>query len=156
MSVTELFRRADAALYWAKDHGRNVCMRFTPEQEQALTARPVVGAARLASGVERLVALAHEQIGLTTTVLTEFQAGTLVVRHVAGDVGCVRAAPGVEIPLGERYCARIVEGGGPQMVRDAQRERVAHGGRWPGGDSAPTWGRRSCFPTATFTGRCVV
>src|ERR1700674_4647513 len=35
MSVTELFRRADAALYWAKDHGRNACMRFTPAQERA-------------------------------------------------------------------------------------------------------------------------
>ena len=125
--VTELFRRADAALYWAKDHGRNICMRYAPEQEKALAARPVVGTARLASGAERLVALAHEQLGLTATVLTEFQATRLVIRQVAGDVGAFGMRLGLEIPLGETYCARIAEGGGAQVVRDAKRESHGRG-----------------------------
>jgi EAL domain-containing protein (putative c-di-GMP-specific phosphodiesterase class I) len=98
-------------------------MRYTPAQEQALTARPVVGMARLASGAERLVALAQEQLGLTATVLTELQAGTLVIRQAAGDVDAFGMRPGLEISLSETYCARIAEGGGPQVVRDAQRER---------------------------------
>lgn len=123
MSVAELFRRADAALYWAKDHGRDACIRYTPAQEQALTARPVNGTARLATGAERLVALAQEQLGLSATMLTEFQAGTPVIRQVAGDADAFGMRPGLEISLSETYFARIAEGGGPQVVRDAQRER---------------------------------
>ncbi|PTL58660.1 diguanylate cyclase [Paraconexibacter algicola] len=30
-SATELYRLADVALYWAKDHGRNMTFRYTPE-----------------------------------------------------------------------------------------------------------------------------
>ena len=125
MSVVELFRRADAALYWAKDHGRNVCMLHAPEQQQALGARPAAEAARLASGVGRLVALAHQQLGLTTSVLSEFRGSKLIVRHVAGDVGAFRMLPGVEVPLDQTYCARMAEGSLPPMVRDAQRDRLA-------------------------------
>ena len=125
MSVIELFRRADAALYWAKDHGRNVCMLHAPEQEQALSARPATAAARLASGVGRLVALAHQQIGLTTTVLSEFQADKLIVRSVAGEIGAFGLTPGAEIPLDDRDRARLVDGSLPYMIRDARRDRAA-------------------------------
>ena len=125
MSVTELFRRADTALYWAKGHGRNVCVPHTPEHEKALTGRPAVDSARLTSGVERLVALAHEQLGLTATLLAEFQRSNLVVRHVAGDVGAFEIRPGMEIPLEETYCGQMVQGGLPHVIRDAQRERRA-------------------------------
>src|SRR5664280_830772 len=99
-------------------------MLHAPEQEQALGARPAAEAARLASGVGRLVALAHQQLGLTTTVLSEFQGSKLVVRHVAGEVGAFRMLPGVEVPLDQTYCARMVEGSLPPMVRDAQRDRL--------------------------------
>ncbi len=90
VSVIELFRRADAALYWAKDHGRNVCMLHAPEHEVALDGRASAEAARHASGVARLVALAHQQLGLTTTVLTEFCDTKLIVRQIAGNVTGVR------------------------------------------------------------------
>ncbi len=124
VSVVELFRRADAALYWAKDHGRNVCMLHAPEQEQALGARPAAEAARLASGVGRLVALAHQQLGLTTTVLSELQDDKLVVRHVAGEVGAFGMLPGVEVSVDDRDRAQLVDGSLPHMIRDAQRERL--------------------------------
>lgn len=124
MSVMELFRRADAALYWAKDHGRNVCMLHAPEQEAALGARPATQAARLASGVGRLVALAHQQLALTTTVLIEFCGSTLVIRHVAGEVGVFGLRAGAEVTLDDGARARMVDGSLPHVVRDAQRERV--------------------------------
>ena len=125
MSVIELFRRADAALYWAKDHGRDVCMLHAPEHDQALDARPATDAARLASGVGRLVALAQQQIGLTTTVLSEFRADRLIVRNVAGEVGAFGLEPGAEVPLDDRERARLVDGSLPYMIRDARRERAA-------------------------------
>ena len=123
MSVTELFRCADAALYWAKGHGRNACVPHTPEHEKALTGRTTVDSARLASGVERLVTLAHEQLGLTAALLTEFKGNKLVVRHVAGDVAAFGMFAGMEVPLQETYCGWMVQGGLPHVIRDAQRER---------------------------------
>jgi len=122
MSVTELFRRADAALYWAKDNGRNACMRYTPAQERALKARPVVDLARLAGGVERLVAQAQEQLGLTATLLTEIDNDMLIIRQVAGDAGSFGMPVGREIPVAETQFARIVQSDGPTVIRDVQRE----------------------------------
>ena len=124
MSVTELFRRADSALYWAKGHGRNICVPHAPEHETTLTGRPPADSTRFASGVERLVTLTHEQLGLTAAVLMEFDGSGLVVRHVAGDVGAFGMHPGTEIPLDASYRERMAEGGLPHVIRDAQRERL--------------------------------
>ena len=123
MSITEFFRRADAALYRAKGHGRNTCVLHTSEHEEALNGHVAVDSARLASGVERLVTLAHEQLGLTATLLTEFQGNNLVVRHAAGDVGAFGMLPGNVVPMEETYCGQMVQGGVPHVIRDAQRER---------------------------------
>jgi diguanylate cyclase (GGDEF)-like protein len=124
MSVTELFRHADAALYWAKGHGRDACVHHAPEQENTLNGHPVADSARLVSGVERLLALTQEQLGLTATMLTEFHGDKLIVRHVAGDIGSFGMRPGMELPVDQTYCARMVERGLPHVIRDTQREKL--------------------------------
>ena len=142
MSVTELFRRADAALYWAKDHGRNACMRFTPAQEKALIARRAVGESRLASGVERLVAQAQEQLGLTATVLTEVQgryAGRPPRRRRRGSFDM---HIGREISLGESYLRPHRRGrwsAGRARCRSASVTAGGDDGR-AAGTSVRTWG----------------
>ncbi len=120
-SATELFHAADAALYWAKTHGRNACVPHTPEHEL------VIGHQRdasnhLAPNIERLVTLAREQLGLPLAVVTEFQDDLLVVRHVDGDAAAFGVHPGIEIPLEETFCVRATDGRLPSLVRDAHHE----------------------------------
>lgn len=127
MGVTELFRRADAALYWAKAHGRNLCIRYVPEQEKVISEHGESSRPGLVSGAERLVALAHEQLGLAATVLAEFEGTTLVVRHAAGEAGSFGLRPGIRMPLAETLCARIAEAGTAHVVRDVQRRHRGPG-----------------------------
>ena len=124
-SVNELFQAADAALYWAKAQGRDACVPYAPEHEQAMAAHPTGAAARLAPSVARLLALAREQLGLALVAVGQFQGGKEVWRHLDGDGAAFGVRPGGEIPLEETYCQRVVEGRLPNLVRDARRdERV--------------------------------
>lgn len=124
-SVGELFRAADAALYWAKTQGRNACVPYAPEHEQAMAARPSGAQARLAPSVERLLALAREGLGLTLAAVGEFDGGKEVWRYLDGDGAAFGVRSGGEIPLEETYCQRVVQGRLPSLVRDARRdERV--------------------------------
>jgi diguanylate cyclase (GGDEF)-like protein len=124
-SVNDLFRAADAALYWAKAQGRDACVPYTPEHEQAFSARPAGAATPLAPSVERLLALVREQLGLTLAAVGEFEGGSLVLRHLDGEADVFGLRPGQELPLEDTYCRRMVEGRLPNLVRDACRdERV--------------------------------
>jgi diguanylate cyclase (GGDEF)-like protein len=118
----ELFRAADAALYWAKDQGRDSCAVSTPELDAAFAARTTGAGSHLASGVDRLLALVHEQLGLALTVVGEFRRDVCVIRHLAGDADAFGVRPGFQIPLERTYCHRMTQGRLPHLIRDARRE----------------------------------
>ena len=124
-SVNELFRAADAALYWAKAQGRDTCVPYAPEHELAMAAHPGGGSSRLTPSVERLLALAREGLGLTLAVVGEFRDAQCVFRYLDGDGDAFGVRVGGEIPLEESYCQRMAQGRLPNLVRDARRdERV--------------------------------
>ena len=125
-SVNQLFHAADAALYWAKAQGRDACVPYAPEHEKALAARPSGAAARLAPSVERLLALAREQLGVALVAVGQFQGGKEVWRYLDGDGAAFGMRPGGEIPLEETYCQRVVQGRLPNLIRDARREERVH------------------------------
>ena len=120
--ITELFHAADTALYWAKAQGRDVCVPYAPELEAALAGRPSGSAARLAPGVERLLGLAREQLGMTVAAVGQFEGDNEVWRYLDGDGAAFGMRPGGEIPLEETYCQRVVEGRLPNLVHDARSE----------------------------------
>jgi diguanylate cyclase (GGDEF)-like protein len=121
-SVNELFRWADAALYWAKGQGRDACVPYTPEHEEAFLARGPGAAPRLAPSVERLLAMVREQLGLTLAAVGEFKGGSQILRHLDGDADAFGLHPGQEIPLEETYCQRVARGRLPNLIRDARRD----------------------------------
>jgi diguanylate cyclase (GGDEF)-like protein len=121
-SVSELFCAADAALYGAKAQGRDVCVPYAPEHEEALAGRLPGTSAGMTSSVERLLALAREQLGLALVAVGQFTRGREVFRYLDGDADVFGMGPGAEIPLEETYCQRVVEGRLPNLIRDARRE----------------------------------
>ncbi len=125
-SVNELFHAADAALYWAKAQGRDTCMPYAPEHEQAMAGRSTDTLARLVPSVERLLALVREQLGLTLVAVGQFKGGKEVWRYLDGDGAAFGIYPGGSIPLEETYCQRVVQGRLPNLIRDARRERRVH------------------------------
>jgi diguanylate cyclase (GGDEF)-like protein/PAS domain S-box-containing protein len=121
-SVTELVHAADAAVYWAKAAGRDVCVPYTPEHEQGLPSIPPGASARLALSVERLLAMIRQQLGLTVAAVGEFAGGREVWRYLDGDGGAFGLRLGEGRPLEETYSQRVVDGRLPNLVRDARRE----------------------------------
>ena len=121
-SVNELVHAADAALYWAKAEGRDVCVPYTPEQERAFSAVPPGSSARLALSVERLLAMVREQLGLAVAAVGQFEAGKEVWRYLDGDGGAFGMHIGGALALEDSYCQRVIEGRLPNLVRDARRE----------------------------------
>jgi diguanylate cyclase (GGDEF)-like protein len=119
-SINEFFRAADAALYWAKDQGRDACVPYTAEHDQAVAGAP--RASRLAPSVERLLALAREQLGLTLATVGEFTDDKEILRYVDGDAAVFGLELHQEIPLEETYCHRVMSGRLPNLIRDARRE----------------------------------
>jgi diguanylate cyclase (GGDEF)-like protein len=124
-TVNELFRAADAALYWAKSQGRDACVPYTPEHQEAFAARAPGAATRLTPTVERLLALVREQIGLAVAAVGEFDEGTAILRHLVGDAAAFGLHAGQEVPLEQTYCHLVARGRLPNLVRDTRRdERV--------------------------------
>lgn len=75
--------------------------------------------------VKRLVRLAHEHLGLGMVCVGEFVGGRQVYRAVAGDAASFSIEVGAGVPLEVTYCALMVEGEIPQVIRDsAQNDRV--------------------------------
>ena len=54
--------------------------------------------------------------------VSEFHHGCRVFRHVQGTAGTVSIPVGASDPLDASYCARIVEGRAPELMRNAQLE----------------------------------
>lgn len=121
-TVNELFRAADAALYWAKTQGRDQCMPYTPEHDEALDANRAGVVGRLSTSVKRLVELAREQVGLPLAMVSEFQDQMMVVRYLDGDGEAFGMRVGGEARLKDTYCQRAADGRMPQIIRDARRD----------------------------------
>ena len=122
MGVTEFFRRADTALYWAKGHGRNTCVSYAPEQEKTFVGGEPAPSGRLALSVERLLTLIREQVVMPVAVLTEFDRERLVVRQVSGQAEEVGIHVGMAIPLEDTFGHHVAEGRLPYVIRDTHAE----------------------------------
>lgn len=120
--ATQLFRAADAALYWAKAQGRDACVPYAPEHDQAFAARSAESSTRLAPSVDRLLGVVREQLGLTLAAVGEFRGDTYVFRNLDGDADAFGAVVGAELPLDGTYCRRMVDGRLPNLIRDTGRE----------------------------------
>jgi diguanylate cyclase (GGDEF)-like protein len=123
MSVNDLFRAADSALYQAKAQGRDACVPYSLDQGQVVAVRPPESPGRLTPSVGRLLALAREQLGLALVAVGQFQGETQVWRYLNGDGGPFGIQVGGESPLDGSYCKMVVEGRLPNLVRDARREK---------------------------------
>lgn len=124
-SANELFRAADTALYWAKAQGRDSCVPYAPGHQESVAERPLHASAPLAPGVQRLLALAREQLGLALVAVGQFRGDKEVWRYLDGDGDSFGIHPGGEISLEETYCQRVMESRLPNLIRDTRRdERV--------------------------------
>ena len=125
MSVNDLFRAADSALYEAKTQGRDACLPYSAEHVYVVSARPPGSGARLAPTVERLLALAREQLGLALVAVGQFRGDVQVWQYLNGDGGPFGIRVGGESPLDGSYCQMVVDGRLPNLVRDARRDEVS-------------------------------
>lgn len=75
-----------------------------------------------AKAIARLLAEARMRLGLDIAFVSEFAGGRRVFRHVQGSSGSLRLVAGEGDPLEVTYCARVVAGTAPQVMRDAQTE----------------------------------
>lgn len=71
------------------------------------------------TGLERLVRLAHDHLGMGVVCVSEFARGKQVYRAVAGDAASFGITLGDGPVLGDTYCALMVEGAIPNVVQDA-------------------------------------
>lgn len=71
------------------------------------------------TGLERLVRLAHDHLGMGVVCVSEFARGKQVYRAVAGDAASFGITLGDGPVLGDTYCALMVEGTIPNVVQDA-------------------------------------
>lgn len=122
MSVNDLFRAADSALYEGKAQGRDICVRHSPETIQAMSLRRPVPSTRLAPSVERLLGLAREQLGVALVAVRQFNGETQTWRYLDGDGGLFGIEVGAESRFGGSYCQMVMHGRLPNLVRDARRE----------------------------------
>ena len=75
--------------------------------------------------IERLMALAHEQLGMDVSFVSRFDQGRQVFRALHGDAASFGLELGGSTPLEDTYCQRMVQGLLPPLVPDAASdERV--------------------------------
>ena len=122
MSVNDLFRAADSALYEGKAHGRDRCVPYSPDMIHALTPRPTASSSRLAPSVERLLGLAREQLGVALVAVRQFHGETQAWRYLDGDGGLFGVTIGAESKYDGSYSQMVMHGRLPNLVRDARRE----------------------------------
>lgn len=72
--------------------------------------------------IARLLAEARSRLGLDIAFVSEFEDGRRVFRHVQGSAGPVCLMAGAGDPLESTFCARIVGGAAPQLMRNARIE----------------------------------
>lgn len=75
-----------------------------------------------AKAIARLLAEARGRFGMEIAFVSEFENGCRVFRHVQGSAGPVSLTVGFGDPSEASYCARIVDGRAPNLMRDAQME----------------------------------
>lgn len=157
-SPNELFRAADTALYRAKAQGRDACVTYVSGRQEAFAEHPPNVSAHLARGVQGLLALAREQLGLALVAVGQFQGGKEVWRYVEGDGDSFGIHIGGEVPLEETYCQGVMEGRLPNLIpdvrldertRDLPTTREAHVGAYLGAPIAfsngDCYGMLCCF-----------
>jgi hypothetical protein len=76
----------------------------------------------LATGLRRTLALAARQLGMEAGVLGEVTDGREVVRRVGGNAEALGISGGMDAPLAETYCLRLLEGRMPRAVPDTRSE----------------------------------
>ena len=70
--------------------------------------------------------LAHEQLDMDATLLTEVVGGQQIIRQMAGDADWLGFAAGDSVPLADSYCQRLLDGRMQSIVADTRNdERVA-------------------------------
>ncbi len=73
-------------------------------------------------GVDRIVELAHNHLGLDAVHLAELEPEDLVFRAVAGDAPSFGLNVGTRIPAADTYSQRLVDGVIPGLIKDSSRE----------------------------------
>jgi EAL domain-containing protein (putative c-di-GMP-specific phosphodiesterase class I) len=72
--------------------------------------------------IERLLALAHTQLGMEVALVSEFTQDHQVVRIVAGDPQAFGLQIGGSAPLFDTYCRSVVSGYLPRVIPDARAD----------------------------------
>lgn len=78
--------------------------------------------AAIQDGVERVVHLAQEHLGMDLVLVAEFTGGRQVVRAAAGDLSAFAVSPGVSTCLEDTFCAMMVDGLIPNVIPDTGQE----------------------------------
>ncbi len=138
--------RADLALY--SDRPREVERRRI---EAATLATHPTGEDAADDVVERIVAVAREELQMDVAYLSQFTHGEQRYEAVAGEVESFCVKRGHGLALEQSYCQRVVDGSLPSVI-------PTHGptSAWPSSPSparptsAPTW----AFPSSSPTARC--
>jgi EAL domain-containing protein (putative c-di-GMP-specific phosphodiesterase class I) len=72
--------------------------------------------------IERILALARNQLGMDVAFVSAIEQGLEQIRAVDGDAESFGLDGGIAIPLEESYCNRMIKGRLPNVVPDAQHE----------------------------------
>lgn len=75
-----------------------------------------------AKAITRVLAEARDRLGMDVAFVSHFSDGQRVFRYLDGDVTSMGLEIGASDPLEASYCARIVAGEAPELMRDAQEE----------------------------------
>lgn len=117
----ELLRRADVALYRAKERGRNCCVLFDSAFDaDVLYRKRIEGALREALETNAVRLAFQPQVCAQTGAITGVEA---LARWDDAKLGPI--SPGVFIPIAE-HCGLIVE-----LGRSILSQAMAHAKRWP-------------------------
>jgi EAL domain-containing protein (putative c-di-GMP-specific phosphodiesterase class I) len=72
--------------------------------------------------IERILALARNQLGMDVAFVSAIEQGLEQIKAVDGDAESFGLDGGIAIPLEESYCNRMVKGRLPNVIPDARRE----------------------------------
>jgi EAL domain-containing protein (putative c-di-GMP-specific phosphodiesterase class I) len=73
-----------------------------------------------ADAVHQLLAVVRTQLGMQVAWVSEFVGGDQVLRFVDAEPGAQAPAEGTRRPLGESFCARVLDGRFPAVIPDTR------------------------------------